>query len=222
MLSRIVRLFRSYWSLVRYSGLYALFTNSIRGTHVYSGKGQVERSIIKGTLDLSEGCKLVDVNVSGRMTVGRFTSISGPSYFHSLANNIEIGSFCSIARGLNVFEYQHRLGRVSSYNFGKNVFSESVNVDSYSKGPVIIGNDVWIGSGVTVLTGVSIGDGAVIGAGSVVTKDVKSFEIVAGVPAKHVGFRFEPGSEQAEIASSWYNWPIKKIRSSKSFFLTDL
>ena len=56
--------------------------------------------------------------------------------------------------------------------------------------PVSIGNDVWIGSRVTILPGVNIGDGAIIAAGAVVTKDVPSYAIVGGVPAKLLRMRF--------------------------------
>lgn len=54
----------------------------------------------------------------------------------------------------------------------------------YSKGEVIIGNNVWIGDKVAILAGVHIGDGAIVGANSVVTKDVPANSVVAGVPAK--------------------------------------
>lgn len=54
----------------------------------------------------------------------------------------------------------------------------------YSKGPVIIGNNVWIGDKATILPNVSIGNGAIIAANSVVTKDVPEYCIVAGNPAK--------------------------------------
>lgn len=53
-----------------------------------------------------------------------------------------------------------------------------------TKGPVIIGNNVWIGEGVAIMPGVSIGDNAVIGANSVVTKDVEPFSVVAGNPSR--------------------------------------
>ena len=54
----------------------------------------------------------------------------------------------------------------------------------FSKGDVVIGNDVWIGQGATILSGVEIKDGAVIGAGAVVTKDIPPNSIAYGVPAK--------------------------------------
>lgn len=53
-----------------------------------------------------------------------------------------------------------------------------------SKGPVIIGKNVWIGDKATILPGVTIGDGVVVAANSVVTKDVPSYCVVGGNPAK--------------------------------------
>lgn len=54
-----------------------------------------------------------------------------------------------------------------------------------------IGNDVWIGYGSIIMQGVTIGDGAIIAAGSVVTKDVGSYSIYGGNPAKFIRERFE-------------------------------
>lgn len=55
-----------------------------------------------------------------------------------------------------------------------------------SRGPVIIGKDVWIGDKATILPGVTIGDGAIIAANAVVVKDVPPYTVVAGVPSKIV------------------------------------
>lgn len=49
---------------------------------------------------------------------------------------------------------------------------------------IVIENDVWIGANCIITAGVRIGEGAVVAAGCVVTKDVPSFTIVGGVPAK--------------------------------------
>lgn len=55
-----------------------------------------------------------------------------------------------------------------------------------SRGPVVIGDNVWLGCNVCIMPGVHIGEGAVVGANSVVTKDVPPFSVVVGAPAKVV------------------------------------
>ena len=55
---------------------------------------------------------------------------------------------------------------------------------------LIVEGDAWIGYGAIVLSGVRVGRGAVLAAGSVVTRDVPRYAIVAGVPARVVGTRF--------------------------------
>jgi maltose O-acetyltransferase len=57
--------------------------------------------------------------------------------------------------------------------------------------PIVIEDDVWIGANVTVLGGVTIGRGSVIAAGAVVTKNVKPYSIVGGIPAKLIKYRFD-------------------------------
>lgn len=58
--------------------------------------------------------------------------------------------------------------------------------------PTEIEADVFIGGGSIVLKGVTVGHGAVIGAGSVVVKNVPALTIVAGNPAKPIGFVTTP------------------------------
>lgn len=53
-----------------------------------------------------------------------------------------------------------------------------------SKGPVIIGDRVWIGDKATILPNVVIGDAAIIGANAVVTRDVPPRSVAVGNPAK--------------------------------------
>jgi len=51
-------------------------------------------------------------------------------------------------------------------------------------GNIRIKHDAWIGAGCIIMPNVTIGEFSIVGAGSVVTKDVPSYSIVAGVPAK--------------------------------------
>ncbi|WP_158521729.1 acyltransferase [Thioclava marina] len=56
----------------------------------------------------------------------------------------------------------------------------------YPARDIVVEEDAWIGANVTVLSGVRIGRHAVIAAGSVVTRDVPSFTVWAGVPARQI------------------------------------
>ncbi len=56
----------------------------------------------------------------------------------------------------------------------------------YYESPVFIGSNVYIGANTTILPGIRIQNDCIIGACSVVTKDVESFSIVAGNPAKKI------------------------------------
>lgn len=71
--------------------------------------------------------------------------------------------------------------------------------DSYAerKGPIVLGNNVFVGSNSTILYDVKIGDNVIIGAGSLVNKDIPSGSVAAGVPCKVVG-RFEGYKKKIE------------------------
>ena len=77
---------------------------------------------------------------------------------------------------------------ISDNNHGNNsreqLCIEPICRPNTSKGSIIIGKNVWVGDKVTILSGVNIGDGVVVAANSVVTKDIPSYSVVAGNPAK--------------------------------------
>lgn len=60
------------------------------------------------------------------------------------------------------------------------------NWDVTPKAPIRICRGAWIGAKSIVLKGVTIGVGSVVGAGSVVTRDVASYTVVAGNPARFI------------------------------------
>lgn len=109
-----------------------------------------------------------------------------------LGNDINFGNYCYISALNNV-----RIGdgvltgdNVSIIdNSHGNMSAEEINIRPairklYSKGPIIIGKNVWIGKNVCVLSNVKIGDYAIIGANAVVTHDIPAYAIAAGVPAR--------------------------------------
>lgn len=129
---------------------------------------------------------------------------------------LNIGKFCSIADGVKIIlGGEHRTDWVSTYPFSE-FFKNVSNVKGHpaTKGDVIIGNDVWIGSQALILSGVTIGDGAIIGAGSVVCKDVASYSIAAGNPARQIRLRFDESKISALLKIAWWNWPLAKIEEA--------
>ena len=56
---------------------------------------------------------------------------------------------------------------------------------------ISIADDVWIGYGSIIMGGVKINRGSIIAAGSVVVKDVESYSIYGGIPAKKIKDRFD-------------------------------
>lgn len=83
------------------------------------------------------------------------------------------------------------LGRVGKDDHLFNIIGKTIwNSPRGDSFKTVIGNDVWIGHGAIIIAGVHIGDGAIIAAGSVVTKDVQSYSIVGGNPAKFIKKRF--------------------------------
>jgi UDP-2-acetamido-3-amino-2,3-dideoxy-glucuronate N-acetyltransferase len=54
--------------------------------------------------------------------------------------------------------------------------------------PTIVKRGATLGANCTIVCGVTIGEYAFVGAGAVLNRDVKPFELVLGVPAKHRGW----------------------------------
>lgn len=126
---------------------------------------------------------------------------------------LRIGAYCSIADGVEiVLGGYHRTDWVSTYPFPKKI-SEARHIDgsSFSKGDVQIGSDVWLCSNATILSGVTIGPGAVVAAGAVVTRDIEPYAIVAGNPARVIGWRFDERTRNALLAIQWWNWPRDEV-----------
>lgn len=127
--------------------------------------------------------------------------------------SLSIGSYCSIAMNVQIFlGGQHHSEWASTYPFSAMLPDvKDIPQASFSRGDVVIGNDVWLCSGCMVLSGVTIGDGAIVGAGAVVTRDVEPYSIVAGNPAQHVRWRFDESTRAALHDMAWWSWPPDEI-----------
>lgn len=97
----------------------------------------------------------------------------------SAANRIEIGNGCLLGRDTFITDNSH----------GENISINELNISPherniFSKGAVIIGDNVWTGKNVCIMPNVKIGNGAIIGANSVVTHNIPPYSVAVGSPAK--------------------------------------
>lgn len=179
----------------------------------------VSGSTIEGMVSTGESCRFFRVHLDGDIRIGKFTSIWGPnSMITSKFHPVSIGSFCSIARNVSIQEYNHQIKTLSSYHIQSNLFGDPIKNDLYSKGPITIGNDVWIGAGAVILSGVTIGNGAVVGANSLVSKDVPPYAVIGGNPAKILKYRFSEEKIKEIEKMKWWDWSIDKIRRNRDIF----
>jgi acetyltransferase-like isoleucine patch superfamily enzyme len=130
--------------------------------------------------------ELVIFPSGGEINIGNYCFIGENSKIWS-NNNITIKDHVLISHNVNIHDSNaHPIDHLERRNDYINMLSSGFskvnnNVDTL---PILIEEDAWIGFNSIILKGVTIGKGAIVAAGSVVTKDVPSFTMVAGNPAK--------------------------------------
>jgi len=158
------------------------------------------RAVIKGSekIDISKSTKIHSFvtlqtfkgsfKPINRIKIGRDSEIRSYSFLFSGGGEINIGDDVFInsgttilgGGGVNIGNSVQISPNVTISSSGHNLLE--ISKDTFNT--INIGDRVWIGANSTVLQGVNIGEGAVIGAGSVVTKDIPSYSLAIGTPAK--------------------------------------
>jgi acetyltransferase-like isoleucine patch superfamily enzyme len=114
-----------------------------------------------------------------KLVIGSGTYIGEHNNIRATNGSIFIGDNCLISQQVSIISSDHSIKK-----------EELIKTQLWiKKGDIVIEDDVWIGCASQILSGVRIGKGAVIAAGSLVNKDVPSYAIVAGVPAKVIKYR---------------------------------
>lgn len=168
LISRAFRKLKSYFGNKRYD-------NVAPGCHV---PPDITVSV-PDNLVMEEGATLepgtLILNVNAKFVMGRYSG-AGPNLTVVTGNHMSLpGKFL-----MQVTDEDKKLH----------------DPDGKNDRDVVLEEDVWLGANVILLNGVRIGRGAVVAAGTVCRGKIPPYSIVAGNPAKVVGFRFTP--EQTE------------------------
>ena len=117
-----------------------------------------------------------EIKIDEGTTIGEYAHITSTNKI-IISKNVMIGKFVTIS------DNSHgNTARISHLELTKNPKDRKL----YSKGPILINDNVWIGDKVSILPNVTIGESSIIGANSVVTKNVPPFSVYAGNPAKKI------------------------------------
>lgn len=130
----------------------------------------------------------------------------------SFSPTVKIGNYVSVAKGVKVYTQNHPVERLSTHPYFYSGDLGYLDEDCLPEGQLDIGHDVWLGANAVILPGCNlIGTGAVVGAGSIVTKDVPPFSIVAGNPARIIGYRFSEEIIEQLLESEWWLYSMDDI-----------
>ena len=130
-------------------------------------------------------------------------------HFSHVCKGAVIGSNCSLGQNVYVAPTA-RLGNGVRVQNGVSIYDEVTLEDDVFVGPAAVFTNVinprahiprkheymktlvkrgaTIGANATIVCGKTLGEYSFVAAGAVVTKDVKPYELVGGVPAKHMGW----------------------------------
>lgn len=170
-------------------------------------------------------CFIKNVITASNISIGDYTYYDDPVNptafeknnvlfnYPEFGDKLIIGKFCSIASGSKFImgSANHRISSVTTYPFNVlgGLWSEKTPSHLSQlpfKGDIIIGNDVWIGRESVIMPGIKIGDGSIIAAYSVVTKDIPSYSVVGGNPAKLIKKRFDDELISLLLKLKWWDY----------------
>lgn len=155
-----------------------------------------ESAIVDNGALIGDGTKVWHwTHISSGSVIGKDCSIGQNVY---VANDVTIGNKCKIQNNVSLFDSVHIEDEV--FCGPSMVFTNVINPrstierkDEYKTTLVKKGSS--IGANVTIVCGVTLGAYCFIGAGAVVTKDVEPYALMAGVPAKRIGWVDEEGNK---------------------------
>ena len=159
-----IKLKSHLWKLIN-ATIFRLFPNQIKFVRIILLR--MFGAKLAKTVNIS---RKANIEHPWNLTMGHLSSLGDNSWAYCL-DTITIGEKCCIGKDVYLITGSHG---INDSNF--NLLTK----------PIIIGNGCWIATGAYILPGVKIGDYSVIGAKSLVNKNVTSFSVVGGNPAKFI------------------------------------
>lgn len=143
---------------------------------------------IEDNTTIANGVKIWDyAHVRNGASIGE-NSVIGRNV--QIDAGVTVGSGCKIQNGVSVYagvtlEDDVFVGPAA-------VFTNDLNPRAFNASweitPTVIHKGASIGANATIVCGNDLGEYSLVAAGAVVTKPVRPYQLVAGVPARHMGW----------------------------------
>lgn len=153
-------------------------------------------AIVDDGAQIGEGSRVWHwVHVCAGACIGQNVSL-GQNVF--VGNKVRIGDNCKIQNNVSVYDnvdLEEGVFCGPSMVF-TNVYNPRSLIERKSEyRNTLIKKGATLGANCTVVCGVTVGEFAFVGAGALVNKDVKSYALMVGVPARQIGWMSEFGEQ---------------------------
>lgn len=161
-----------------------------------------ETAIVDAGAEIGDGSRIWHfAHVCGGAQIGAGVSL-GQNVF--VGNKVTIGDRCKIQNNVSIYDNVYLDEGVfcgPSMVF-TNVYNPRALIERKSEyRDTHVGRGATLGANCTIVCGVTVGAHAFVAAGAVITKDVPEFALMAGVPARQVGWMSAYG-EQLDLPLS--------------------
>ncbi len=153
-----------------------------------------ETAIIDAGAQIGQGTRIWHwVHICGGARIGEHCSFGQNVY---IGNDVYIGNNCKIQNNVSIYDavvLEDDVFCGPSMVF-TNVYNPRAAVsrkDEYRR--TLVKRGATIGANATIVCGVTLGEYAFIAAGAVITRDVKPYALMVGVPARHIGWMSQYG-----------------------------
>ena len=151
-------------------------------------------AIVDDGAQIGEGTRIWHwVHICSGARIGKGCSF-GQNVF--VANDVNIGNNVKVQNNVSIYdavtlEDDVFCGPSMVFTNVYNPRSAVSRKDEYRR--TLVKRGATLGANSTIVCGITIGEYAFVGAGSVVNKDVKPYALIAGVPARQMGWMSQQG-----------------------------
>ena len=153
-------------------------------------------AIVDAGAQIGEGSRVWHfAHICGGAKIGKNVSL-GQNVF--VGNKVVIGDNCKIQNNVSVYDnvtLEEGVFCGPSMVFTNVYNPRSLIERKHEYRDTLVKRGVTLGANCTIVCGVTIGEFAFIGAGAVINKDVKPYALMAGVPARQIGWMSEYGEQ---------------------------